>query len=190
MTIADQLTRLRARKRITATAIGARSGLDPSNIYAVERGRRDPRVSTIENYARALGATFLVVNTEHRSGAADTAEAIRQYLDSDDTHSAAQALVQLVASIRALPPLGKIALTYAPPASVDPRWDSALAGIVETELLNVGLPFPEWVEQIIGDPSWSWDPWTDGALTLDGDEVSEPLRRRGILIGADELASA
>lgn len=190
MPIIKQLKRLRTRKRIPATQLAARSGIDPSNVYAIERGRRDPRVSTAEAYIHALGVTVLVVDTEHRASASDTAEEIRHYLASADTQSATQALMQLVASIRALPALGKIALTFDPPDFVAPHWDAALAGLVESELQSAGLPLPIWLEQIIGDPSWQWDPWTGGAIVLDVAEVPEPLRRRGILISEHELTSA
>ena len=167
--------------------LALRVGTHASNIYAIESGRRDARLSTVEALVAATDARLLIVDTGRRASAADTAETLRR--DLDDAHRA-QALVQLSSNLKSVGLLAKAALTTDPPLPLAPTWDAAIAGIVEHELTRSGLPSPPWVSDVQGLPDGRWDPWTAGRLLPDADRVPEPLRRRGVWIDEVELVSA
>lgn len=189
--LTDQLTQLRRRRGLPATTLGARTGIDTSAIYAFERGRRDPRASTAQTWARGLGARLLVVDTHGRSSAADTAALIRNALVHGDRNAAAQTLLQFVNNLRASDILAVAALTVDEPEAIEAGWSWAVAGIVEQETTGRGIPTPQWAAETTGDPNARWSPWAPELADLvDVDEVPEPLRRRGVLIESGELASA
>lgn len=189
--LTDQLTQLRRRRGLPATTLGARTGIDTSAIYAFEHGRRDPRTSTAQTWARGLGARLLVVDTHDRTSAADTAALIRTALVHGDRNAAAQTLLQLVNNLRASDVLAVAALTVDEPESSEDGWSWAIAGIVEQETLDHGIPTPQWASETLGDPNARWSPWAPELADLvDANEVPEQLRRRGVFIESGELVSA
>lgn len=191
MVIAEQLTQLRRRRGIAATALGARTGIDTSAIYAFEHGRRDPRASTATAWANGLGARLLVVDTSGRASAAEALTLIRLELAQNDRNAAIQVLLQLANSLHASDPLAVAALTVDEPTERLDGWSWAVAGIVEDESDRRGLPIPAWVTNTAGVPDAAWSPWAaELADLVDVDQVPEPLRRRGVLIESGELASA
>ncbi|MCT2222532.1 helix-turn-helix domain-containing protein [Microbacterium paraoxydans] len=189
--LTEQLSQLRRRRGLPATALGARTGIDTSAIYAFEHGRRDPRASTAQTWARGLGARLLVVDTLGRASAAETAAQIRNALVHGDRNAAAQTLLQLVNSLRASDLLAVAALTVDEPEPFEGGWSWAVAGVVEQETAARGIPTPLWATETAGDPNAKWSPWAPELADLvDVDQVPEPLRRRGVYIEAGELVSA
>lgn len=188
--LSTQLAQARRNKRLTAATLATRTGFDTSGIYAIEHGRRDARESTLEAIAGALGGQLILVDTDNRGTVADAAEEIRHELTTGNVHGAAQVLVQVFADLTALPALPTLTLAHQPPVPVDERWDAALAGVVELALQKSGLPAPAWTEQVTRTTDIPWDPWTNGAQPLIGQDVPEPLLRRGVFIAEAELASA
>lgn len=187
----DQLAQLRRHHRVPATALGARTGIDASAIYAFEHGRRDPRTSTVQSWARGLGAHLLVVDTRGRASAADASTLIRHALAHGDRNAATQTLLQFVNNLRASNLLAVAALTAEAPIDTESGWSWAVAGLVEHECARRGLPTPEWAVETVGDPDAAWSPWApELAKLVDLTHVPVQLRRRGVLIEADELASA
>lgn len=189
--IQDQLTQLRRRRGLPATVLGTRTGIDTSAIYAFERGRRDPRASTMQSWALGLGVRLLVVDTQGRTSAADTASLVRAALVRGDQNAATQTLLQLVNNLRASDLLGVAALTVDEPTVYDDGWSWAIAGLVEDEAIRRGIPTPTWAAETIGNPNAGWSPWAPGLADLiEIAKVPESLRRRGVLIEAGELDSA
>ncbi|SJN43400.1 hypothetical protein FM104_12625 [Microbacterium esteraromaticum] len=189
--LTEQLSRLRRRRGLPATALGARTGIDTSAIYAFEHGRRDPRASTAQTWARGLGARLLVVDTHGRASAAETASLIRNALVHADRNAAVQALLQFVNNLRASDILAVAALTVDEPEPYTEGWSWAIAGIVEQETAARDIPTPPWASETVGDPDSRWSPWAPELADLvDVDQVPEPLRRRGVYIEAGELVSA
>jgi transcriptional regulator with XRE-family HTH domain len=113
----DQLVRLRHHRNLPATILGARTGIDASAIYAYEHGRRDPRVSTAEAWARGLGARLIAVDTHGRASAAETAARIQDHLRVGDRNAAAQALLQYASTLQVCDVLAAAALTVDEPES-------------------------------------------------------------------------
>lgn len=52
---ARNLAAARAAARLTQEQVSERSGVHPTEVSRIERGERDPRVSTVIRLARALG---------------------------------------------------------------------------------------------------------------------------------------
>lgn len=189
--VIQQLLQLRRRRGIPATALGARTGIDTSAIYAFEHGRRDPRTSTARAWARGLGAHLLVVDTRGRASAAEAAAEIRSALNAGDRNAAAQILLQFANDLHAADTLAVAALIADPPESIDDGWTWAIAGLSERESTGRGLPPAAWTVAVTGDPAARWSPWApEVAGIVDVQEVPEPLRRRGVFIEAGELESA
>ncbi|WP_455133168.1 helix-turn-helix domain-containing protein [Microbacterium aurum] len=150
MGLLEQLARHRRVAGVSAPELALRVGTHASNIYAIESGRRDARLSTVEALVAATDARLLIVDTGRRASAADTAETLRR--DLDDAHRA-QALVQLSSNLKSVGPLAKAALTTDPPLPLAPTWDAAIAGIVEHEPLDPDCPHRHGSATCRGSPT-------------------------------------
>jgi transcriptional regulator with XRE-family HTH domain len=189
MTTIDSITRARRRKRLSVAEVARRSGLQASNLSAIESGSREPTARNLERAARGAGLHLIVADLGGRYPATEVADAIASSGASGDEWAQARWLIQLSNDLVAADPFTKLLLVAEPPRSVDPTWDAALAGIVEWRLGQAGLPSPEWVHQAEGDPSSTWSIWP-GSVHAEADDVPDPLLRRGVWVGEGELDSA
>jgi transcriptional regulator with XRE-family HTH domain len=55
------LRRQRNQRRLTLEMLSAKVGMSPQHLSEIESGKRDPRLSSIERMADALGMTVLIV---------------------------------------------------------------------------------------------------------------------------------
>jgi transcriptional regulator with XRE-family HTH domain len=189
--LTDQLKTARGDRHEAAAAVGARAGIDTSAIYAFESGRRDPRLSTVTKWARALGLRLLTVDTLNRASAAEVSEEIDGLVRAGDTRAATRALLQFQTSLSESDPLIVAALTADAPSLPDGEWGDAIAGIAEIHLNRHGIPPYTWITSRAGDPSGRWSPWPGVPMyTVVEADVPRELRRRGILIEQGELGSA
>lgn len=124
-----------------------------------------------------------------RGTVVDAGREIVRLLERGDSAAATQVLLQVVTNLRAVPAHTAIAMTHEVPQGVDPRWEAALAGIIEWVLGARGLPAPAWTSSVVGVPNERWDPWTSGAAVIDFGDVPEPLRRPGVYVTGGELGS-
>jgi len=53
--LGENLRRARERLGITQEEAGHRSGVHPTEVSRIEAGKRDPRISTLERLAKAVG---------------------------------------------------------------------------------------------------------------------------------------
>jgi transcriptional regulator with XRE-family HTH domain len=51
---ASNVARLRSKKKLSQTQVASRSGIHTTEVSRIERGLRDPRLSTLVRLARAL----------------------------------------------------------------------------------------------------------------------------------------
>lgn len=56
-TAASNIREIRERKGLSGEQLGARAGVTSSTIFDIERGRKVPRLSTLEAIAQALGVS-------------------------------------------------------------------------------------------------------------------------------------
>ncbi len=55
------LRRQRNQRRLTLEMLSAKVGMSPQHLSEIESGKRDPRLSSIERMAEAMGMTILIV---------------------------------------------------------------------------------------------------------------------------------
>ncbi len=55
------LRRQRNQRRLTLENLSAKVGMSPQHLSEIESGKRDPRLSSIERMAEAMGMTVLIV---------------------------------------------------------------------------------------------------------------------------------
>lgn len=55
------LSRQRNQRRLTLEMLSAKVGMSPQHLSEIESGKRDPRLSSIERMAEAMGMTVLIV---------------------------------------------------------------------------------------------------------------------------------
>ncbi|MCS5731835.1 helix-turn-helix transcriptional regulator [Herbiconiux moechotypicola] len=189
MTTVDAMTRARRRKRLSVAEVARRSGLQPSNLSAIESGSREPTARNLERAARGAGLHLLVVDLHGRSSAADIAGEIAEAEPTGDRWRQARLFVQLSDDLVGADPFVKVLIAAEPPRPIDAEWDAAIAGLVEWRLTQFGLPLPEWVSDALGDVESRWSIWP-GAVRVDAAEVPAPLLRRGVWVSGAELESA
>ena len=58
--LVEALTKERIRQRLTQKAVAERMGVHPNFVQIIEYKKREPKISTLERYAEALGCTVEV----------------------------------------------------------------------------------------------------------------------------------
>lgn len=191
MSIVNQIADSRRRRGITAAQVAARSGLQTSNLYALEHGHRRPTVTTLERAAAGLGLRLLAVDVGNQALASDIADAIAGHDASGAEELAYRAYIQLNNQLAASSATTQVLLTVTPPRHISREWDAALAALVEWRLTEKGAPVPDWAAENAGLNGEHWAPWPAiRLLDADLDLVPEPFLRRGIWLEAGELESA
>ena len=59
--IPSAIRRQRNQRRLTLERLSAKVGMSPQHLSEIESGKRDPRLSSIERMAEAMGMTVLIV---------------------------------------------------------------------------------------------------------------------------------
>lgn len=193
MGIQSSLKQARVRAGLSLTDAAKQSGIQRSNIAAIENGRRDPTASTIEKIARASRVRLIPVKSDGRTSVAEAATVLADAVRQDNTRRAYRVLVQVADDLTTPDPTDRFVLAIEPPTHISPEWDAALAGVTEWRLSQARLPLPGWVTNERGNQDWRWTPPLSPAteaIPVHIENVPEPLRERGVLIEADELTSA
>lgn len=113
-------------------------------------------------------------------------------MQQNNVWHAYRVLAQVTNDLTTPDPADRFVLAIEPPAQISPEWDAALAGITEWRLSQAQLPLPSWVVDEHGNQDWNWTPPLSAAsasVPVEIENVPAPLRNRGVLIEADELAS-
>lgn len=58
LVVGKRVKKYRAARKLTQLRLAVASGCDPSQISLIERGKRDPHLSTLGRIAAALGVQF------------------------------------------------------------------------------------------------------------------------------------
>jgi hypothetical protein len=165
----------RIRARAEAATFGPATGpyveLDESGEVAWRLA--DARGGSIPFAATTVAEWSDYISQELRSERRSFEVAFRAFIGLNDDLAAAA------------PPL-RIVLCAPPPMPCgDPRFDAAIAGLVEHHLFSVGLPVPTWVH----DPSRTLSEVWQVSRYTDPSDVLEALLRHGVALAASELAS-
>jgi transcriptional regulator with XRE-family HTH domain len=193
MSIQSSLKQARVRAGLSLTDAARLSGIQRSNIAAIENGRRDPTASTIERIANAAHVRLIPVKNDGRTSVAEASAVLGEAVRQHNVKRAYRVLVQIADDLTTPDAADRFVLTIEPPAHISPQWDAALAGVTEWRLGQAHLPLPAWVTAERGNRDWGWTPPLSpgaDAIPVDVENVPSPLRARGVLIEADELTSA
>ena len=190
MTAGTLLREARRNRGLSQRALAERSGAVQPTIAALESGRHDPGVATLERFVAASGARLAVLPTRVRP-VADAADAIRRLVAEDQLDEAFRELIQVADDLGAENGAIRVALAVTPPQAVgDRRFDAFLAAVVEHRLSEQDLVLPEWT----AEPNRVCDePWFLSdlpAYIARAQRESPPaFARRGVFLIPDELAS-
>jgi transcriptional regulator with XRE-family HTH domain len=185
---AAQLVREARRGRgLSQRALAHLAGVCQPAVADIERGAHDTTGGQLQRLVGAAGYRLMVVPTTAAS-AGEWADVVYQELRSA-RHSEAvafRALIGLSDDLAAQSGPVRVALCVAPPGPCgDPRFDAAVAAIVEHHLTQDHLPVPDWVHE----PSRTLaEPWV-ASPHASTPAVPEVFRRHGVLLSASELAS-
>ena len=94
MSIQSSLKQARVRAGLSLTDAAKQSGIQRSNIAAIENGRRDPTASTIEKTASAARVRLIPVKSDGRTSVAEAATALADAVRQDNPRRAYRVLVQ------------------------------------------------------------------------------------------------
>ena len=190
MTAGALLREARLNHGLSQRTLTARSGAVQPTIAALESGRHDPGVATLERFLAASGARLGVLPTRVRP-VADAADAIRRLVAEHQLDEGFRELIQVADDLAAEDGAVRVALAVTPPQPVgDRRFDAFLAAVVEHRLEEEDLVLPEWTaepQRVCEEPWFVSDlpEYVDRARR----ESPPAFARRGVFLVPDELAS-
>lgn len=186
------LKQVRLTAGLSSRALAQRAGTAQARVSEIERAVHDPAVGTLDKSIRAAGWQLIALPTRAPTAAA-VALSIREHQPERRTKRSEErsfrSLLVLSDGLDGAEPALRVALCVAPPPPTgDPRYDAAIAGLVEHHLSKDSLPVPDWVhepDRTLTEP-WTPDPHAEPAIHA---RVPSSLRRHGVLLAASELES-
>ncbi|HEU5128437.1 MAG TPA: helix-turn-helix domain-containing protein [Glycomyces sp.] len=196
--VVERLRAARVERGLSQAALAERIGTTQSAIARLESGHSDPRLSTLERYARAVGVepTFDAGRME-APALERTADEIRASLRAGDAGEALRHVIQFLDDIDGADrPAVRQAVRAEPDGTGDERWDALLAGVAEYASRRAGLSTPGWasapgrflrkfwfvVEELMGRPM-------PGLAVLSVGSASPELASRGVFLDRASLES-
>lgn len=170
---ADTAAAVRAARRargLTQAQLAERAGVGRQWLVALEKGHDRAELGKVLAVLSALGLTLTTREAPAPPAnrtwltATDTADAIREELERDDTDFALRLLGRALSEFAELTDPSDRAAFLAEPASTgDHRWDTLIAASIARACRKAGLRPPEWTRtQPLA--SW-WFPVYDPVLT-------------------------
>jgi transcriptional regulator with XRE-family HTH domain len=130
--------------RLDQTTLSSRAGDHQSDISSIERGKRIPRVDTLERLLASTGHKLVSLPSTSPS-TIDASDRIRRNVKVGDRDGALRGFLDFADGLSREPGNVRIALTIAAPLKTGSLgWDAAIAGLVELRLNEVRLPVPDW----------------------------------------------
>jgi transcriptional regulator with XRE-family HTH domain len=193
-----QLRAARRARRQSQADLASRIGTTQSAIARLESGDADPRLSTLERYAVAVGASLKVEPVTGTAPSLDaTAAAVRQSLSGGDTNDALRHVIQFLDDVRgADAAVVWRSMRVEPDTTGDRRWDALLAGVAEYTSRRSRIPVPGWaaapgrflkrfwfvIEDLLGRPA-------PGLAAMAFADSPPELANRGVFLDRSSLES-
>jgi transcriptional regulator with XRE-family HTH domain len=195
----QQLVAQRERAGLTQSDVADRMETSQSVIARLEAGRRDPRLSTLERYAAAVGAHIQLeprverTASANRRTAARLAELVRARLGSGASSTATfREVVQFLDGARSADQPTLRSLIHEPPSSTgDDRWDATVAAAVEWVAATGGVASPAWArspDRKLDSPGWVLTPHRQLHEMVRAN-TPPAFARHGVYVDADSLGS-
>lgn len=193
--IVEQLVSLREVAGLTQGDVAARMGTSQPVIARLEAGGRDPRLSTLERYARSLGADIEIRRSTPAAvgTAARLADRIRDRLSkAEPATTTFREVIQFLDDVNELSNEEVAAAVRQEPLSTgDRRWDALVAAAVDWAVSTVGITAPHWTRSSrrkLPAPGWVLTPHRRlHALVRDATPIE--FSRHGVYVDRASLAS-
>ena len=185
MTTAQLVQRPEGAVAFLDRALAARIGMHQPALADIERSAHDTRGEALDRLVNGAGYRLTILPTSARS-AADWGDLIFQELRGPrrSEEVAFRAVIGLSDDLAKVSKPLRVALCVTPPAPCgDPRFDAAIAAVVDHHLSRDPLPIPDWVREpsrVLNEP-WHVSPYTDPSA------VPLAFERHGVLLAASEL---
>jgi transcriptional regulator with XRE-family HTH domain len=190
MTVAQRLLQqCRRGAGLTQRELSELSGTLQPAIARAETGRQDLTVAALDRLVHAAGWQLQVVPIQ-RGSAAEASDNCAGFLRVGHADGPYRAVIQLADDLAREHGAERVALVVVPPPRTgDDRYDAFIAGVVELRLDEESLPHPRW----LADAAKLNQYWYVDESSVDDpgviDRTPGPLRARGVIIDAVELAS-
>lgn len=191
MTSAARVVRTARRSQgFSQQDLAHRAHRTQSEISRLECSAQSVRHELVSLLVRAANQRLVAVPTD-RTPVAEHADEIAALLASGDRSGAWREAIQLANDLSAEHGATRVALAVAPPPPTgDDRYDALIAGITEIRLDEEDLPHPSWLDTTTSASDSPWAPDEHVLITERAIEATPaPLRRRGIVLTADDLSS-
>ena len=191
-----RLSEFREELGLTQQVVASRMGTSQPVVARLEAGGRDPRLSTVERYAAALGVDLVVEWSKEgsRPSIGRLADRIRVRLERDDgsVTETFREVVQFVDDASRLSS-GELAAAVGqvPVSTGDRRWDSLLAATAEWLAERDGIASPCWTSaalRMVPAPGWVVTP-NERLHRLVRASTPEAFRRHGVYLDGASLES-
>lgn len=191
----ERLVKLRVKAGLTQADVAARLGTSQPVIARLEAGGRDPRLSTLERYARTVGAQVEVRRSKLvKPGSAERLAArIRERLAGGDSPTVIfREVIQFLDDAAHMTGDELIAVVRSEPLSTtDLRWDAVVAAAVDWAASTHDVDPPRWTRSArrsLVAPGWTITPYRRLHKYVRRNTPSE-FARHGVYVDRDSLVS-
>lgn len=190
----EQLVGLRRERGLTQADVAERLGTSQPVIARLEAGGRDPRLSTLERYARVVGADLDVRTAGPPRGlAAGLADRVRERLGrSESATTTFREVVQFIDDARAVPVEDlRDAVDQEALSTGDRRWDAVVAAAVDWVCSTQDVTPPRWTSAArwrVPAPGWVVSPHERLHAVIRAETPPE-FARHGVYVDQASLVS-
>ena len=184
MGIVDDLKDARQHSSRSQRDVARRAGMSQPALAALEAGRGNPTLDTLERWARALDLELAALPRE-RDPLGDVATALG---DADDALAFRLGL-ELLDRLREMGQTELVDIVSRTPRANSERYDALIGAVVELVCLELGIDAPTWCAGPVASPTWWVSPLPSArrhALAT----CPAPFRTRGIMIDEADVMRA
>lgn len=184
MRLVDELKDARHQRSRSQRDVARRAGMSQPALAALEAGRGNPTLDTLERWARALDLELAALPRE-RDPLVDVATALA---DADDALAFRLGL-ELLDRLREMGAKEFEQVVSRASRTNSERYDALIGAVVEQVCLERGSDVPTWCAEPVASPIWWVSPLPSArrhALAT----CPAPFRARGIMIDESDLMRA
>lgn len=184
MRLVDELRDARHQRSRSQRDVARRAGMSQPALAALEAGRGNPTLDTLERWARALDLELAALPRE-RDPLVDVTTALG---DADDALAFRLGL-ELLDRLREMGQGELVDIVSRAPRASSERYDALIGAVVELVCLERGIDAPTWCAEPVASPTWWVSPLPSArrhALAT----CPAPFRTRGIMIDEADVMRA
>lgn len=145
MTASTLLRAARNASNLNQTALASGARASQAEISAIENGKRNPTVDTLDRLLARTGHRLIAIKTD-RPDAVTSAALIAAAVKEQDRERALRAFLDYSDGLASKSGVDRVVLTASEPHTTgSAAWDAALAAVTEFRLNEPKLPKPHWI---------------------------------------------